>query len=155
MGLHNISLPVKKSAAGFTAIEILVVVGVVALIAAFGAIIGLDAIGRSSVGSERDLYVTLLSGARDRALANVNQSAHGVRAEADTFILFEGTSYNPSDPDNQPIGRTTGIAVSGPENIIFEQLSGNALPASVGTITFSDGVQSDSVEINARGRIEW
>ena len=144
---------------GFTLIEILVIVGLFGLLAAMGAFIGFDSIGRSSVHSERDLVVLMLTGARTRALANVNQVAHGVHITADKIIIFEGLSYSgttePATDRNDAIDMTPE-----PATIVFKQLSaeatdGNNICNPLCTITFKQGPQVDTIEINGQGRIDW
>src|SRR3989344_4820009 len=131
-------------ARGFTLIEVLVVLALVAFIAGFGLLMGFNSISRGSVAQERDLFLTSLLGARARALANVNESPHGVHIEDDSFVLFEGNSY--PGANHRILDRD--------DDIIFEQLSGNVVEG-VGTIVLSDGAQSVTIDINGVGRIEW
>ncbi len=142
---------VPRLTRGFTLIEIIVVIALVGLIAAMGTIIGFDTLSRSSVHEERDLLVTLLTGVRAKALANVNQKAHGLQITADEFILFEGT---PSDPNARHVDRNANIQVDPGVlvDVVFEQLSG---ASDDKTITLSQDNKSQTVEINAAGRIEW
>ena len=146
--------------AGFTLIEILVVVGIFALILTTGALIGFDSIGRGNVGSERDLLVTLLSGVRAQSLANVNEVSHGIRIEADKFTLFDGSAWPGTNPP-RVIARNVAVVITSipplipplPIDVIFTQLSGNvSVPVD---INLTLGAQSQTIKINAQGRIEW
>jgi len=140
--------------AGFTLIEVLVITALFTMIASLSMAIGLDAIGRATVHGERDLFVSLLASARARALSNTHTSSHGVHITSDTFILFEGTSYNPASPTNQEVGRSSSANITGPDTVIFEQLTAHAT-AGVGTITISDEAQTATIDINSIGRIDW
>jgi prepilin-type N-terminal cleavage/methylation domain-containing protein len=147
--------PRRSSARGFTLIEVVIVVALAAVIIAMGTIMGYDTLGRSSVHEERDLLVTLLTGARARALANVNEQEHGVHVAADSFVLFAvdaGDPYDPGDPANVAIERRGDAVVAGDDTVVFEQLSAAASPA---TITLTQGAASSTISINAAGRIEW
>ncbi len=156
MNTKRYTLYANRFSSGFTAIELLVVVAIIALLAAVGGLIGFDALGRSSVHSERDLLVSLLTSARARALANVNEKGHGIHINLNEFVIFEGTTYNISDPKNRSVGRNTGVTVTTvPANadIIFNQLSASVV-IPVG-ISLTQGGQTDAVDINSQGRVEW
>ncbi len=141
---------------GFTLIEILVVIGLFILIFSLSAFVGFDSIARSTVAGERDSLTSLLASARAHAISNVNEKKHGVHIDEDEpdFVLFEGDSYSAGDPNNRPVARTSAVSVSGPGDIIFEQLSGDVI-TGVGTTTLSDGSKTAEININSVGRIEW
>ena len=144
---------VKPAHAGFTLIEILVVIGLIALFAAVSALIGYSALGRSSVSGERDAVVLMLAGARARALANMDQQPQGVRIDNANITLFEGSSYPGTNQRTTP--RNASVTVSpSPIDVIFDQLSAG-VTAGAGTVTLTNGSQSYTVDINAQGRIEW
>jgi len=138
---------------GFTLIEIMVVLGLVGVIAALSVAVSFNSLGRSSVHTERDTLVSLLWVARTKSLANVDQSAHGVHIEANTFTVFTGDTYSASDPKNRVTPRNTAISISGPSDIKFLQLTGDV--AGAGTITLSGVGSTQTIEINDAGRIEW
>ncbi len=140
--------------AGFTLIEVLVVIGLLGLVASLGSAIGFDTLGRSATREERDTLVSLLWSARTRALANMHESAQGVHIDGGQYVLFEGPSYDISDPDNQMIPRNPAVTISGGPDIIFTQLSGG-VSAGTGTLTMTGPTGMATVEINEAGRIEW
>jgi len=154
------SLPLGRStlyslrfSRGFTAIEILVVVAIIALLASVGTIMGFDTIGRASVHSERDLFVSLLTSARARALANVNESAHGIQINTNDFTIFE-VPLSGVVTNQRVIARSSNITIAVGTSIIFDQLRAN-VSTGVGSYTMSDGTQTASVIINSEGRIDW
>ena len=151
----GVSLQSKR---GFTLIEILIVLGLVAVLASMGVIMGFDSILRSTVHSERDIVVLMLTGARARALANINESAQGVHITDSTIHLFEGASY-PGTNDRSTNRNSNTTVDPEPATIVFSQLRGNATdgsnPCNPCTITLTDGSQTAIIEINSEGRIEW
>lgn len=143
------------SRAGFTLIEVLIVVGLIGLIATLGVLIGFDSITRSSLGGERDFLVSFIVGARARALANVDESPQGIYIDENSVILFEGSEYNPADPNNRISERNSSILISpNPTEIVFEQLSAN-VTSGAGVFTLSSDEKTAEVDVNTVGRVEW
>jgi len=153
---HHFSL---KSGAGFTLIEILILLGLFAILVTIGLIMGMDSIVRSTVHNERDTIVIMLSGTRARALANVNEEAQGIHITDDKIILFEGTSF--PGTNQRSTDRNDSIVINPePATIVFSQLQSFATDGSDDcdpscTITLSGSAQTAIIEINSEGRIEW
>jgi prepilin-type N-terminal cleavage/methylation domain-containing protein len=146
---------------GFSFIEVILVIGLFAFIVAFGSVISLNSVARSSVIQERDLFVTLLlRGARAEALANVGETDHGIKIDNDTheYILFYGNDYDSGAPENRLIPFTnnniTITTDSGEDEIVFEALSGS-VNEGAGTLTLSLGAATQEIIINEVGQIDW
>jgi prepilin-type N-terminal cleavage/methylation domain-containing protein len=153
-------MQVKVYTSGFTYIELLIVVAIVGIALSFSAVFNIDSMARTNVTTERDLLVSLvLMSARSHALANINETAHGVHIDTDTheYILFQGNSFNPNNIENKHIPYSSEhitITNTGGDTILFEQLSGNTLQGS-GTITIAhDDIQLE-VTLNEAGQINW
>jgi prepilin-type N-terminal cleavage/methylation domain-containing protein len=138
---------------GFSLIEMLVVLGLVALVAGASVSIAFNSVGRSSVLQERDYLVSLLHAQRGAALSNIDESPHGLHIASSTYVLFKGSSYNASDPANRSVSHGT-LAFTGTTDIIFAQLSGDVLTGQ-GTLTLAGSGQTQSIDINAYGQIDW
>lgn len=141
----------------FTLIEILVVIGLFALIASIGMSFSQDSYRAYLFRSEYGIFNQLLSKARNHAASNFDQSAHGVHIENDSYTLFVGDAYSVSDPDNIVIPRSSSVSVSGATDVVFEQLSGNlkTCDATPCEIVFSYGGRGASTKINEVGGITW
>src|SRR3990167_6689427 len=120
MASHNIS-----NAKGFTIIELLIVLAIATLVSGIGLIYGYDTFSRSSVRSEEDTLGRLLQTTRIRAMSNVNEQPHGLHIGDTTYTLFRGTSYDETNLTNENFPRAGGVEISGPNDIVFSQLSGN------------------------------
>lgn len=135
---------------GFGLMEVVVVIGLMALIALGGYMISIGGFQRYAFASERDLVINLLHKARSRAINNVGQSEHTVELDsaAGEFILREETSGSevkfPKDPS---------VTIT-PSNftVTFEQLSGDAEDLD---ITIEKGAQNIVIDIDSNGRINW
>lgn len=153
---------------GFTYIEIIIVVGLTGIILAFGMAMNLGSIGRSGVNQERDLFVSLLlSGARAKAMANIDQKSHGIHIDntCNRYILFESNPPIPSLPsdgnctpkDSREISFTsssTEIINTGGSDIVFEQLSGDVI-IGAGVIVIKGNNATTTIELSSAGRINW
>ena len=143
---------------GFTLIEILVVLGILAVIAGSGLAFTLDSYRGYLFRSEYTTVTHMLAKARSRAINNFNESAHGLKILGDQYVLFVGGDYATSDSDLQEIfPRNTALSVAGEDEIVFEQLTGNAndCDSPSCTITFGYGASVKNITINAQGGIIW
>lgn len=146
---------------GFTYIELLMVVGLIGIILAFGMVMDLGSIARSGVLQERDLFVSLLlTGARAQALANVGNTSHGIHIDNThhRYILFEGDTYTEGAANNRITPFTSEhITIEhsdDAENILFERLSGD-VSEGAGTLTIRGNGVEQQIIITDVGQIDW
>ena len=143
----------SKFQSGFTVIEILIAIGLLVIIISLGLFLSLDIYRTDSMSAERDRVLGILHNARTRSINNVNESRHGVYFDSDKFVLFQGSSYNPSDPQNKDFEYATSIIYTNPFEITFEQLTGNA--SNTGSIVLSGQGRTATISFNSEGRIGW
>ena len=139
---------------GFTLIEVLVVIAILAFIISLGTIFDINSIKLDSFNTERATIVSLLEKARSRSMTNMFQTSHGLCYIAPNYILFR-TNCVAGSATNELISANTNIA-SNPSTtlpiIIFDQLTGNN---TGGTIHITDGTKSADITINNEGTINW
>ena len=154
--------PARAASKGFTVLEMLVVMGLLAIVSALGLFMSMDSYRGGSFRNERDTIVTALQTARSQAMNNIclgsgctDGKAHGVHFEIGKYIIFQGNAYSSSDPLNQTIASNDpNVVVTGPADVIFSQLSGQV--AAAGTIAVSDQAgHSSTISINGEGQIVW
>ena len=139
---------------GFTLIEILITLALVGVVIAFGSVVNLDFYTREDRLNEQTTLESILQKARSDAMNNVNATNHGIHIESGAYIIFDSNPYDPSEPNNQIIERNPNIIISGLQNIVFKQLSGNTEDA--GTIILKDTNNIEKfISIQTNGLINW
>lgn len=129
------------------------VIGIVTLLGGLGIFLGVDAYRNYSLNQERDAIVAILQRARGESLNNIDALPHGVHFGDDEYVLFSGDLFSALDSRNQIFPINPGIEISGLNEVLFSQLSGNA--HTTGDITIGNGIRSMVISINNEGRIAW
>jgi len=152
---------------GFTLIEILVVVVIIGLILSMGLITSFDSYRGYTFRSERAVLVSTLEKARSHAINNVclgsgctTGKPHGVHIGPSEYVIFQGATYLTRDTavDNV-IARNSAIQITGPSEVIFDQLTGDLKPQLFPTaeieITITQDNRISTTTINNEGTINW
>lgn len=143
---------------GFTLIEALLVVAIMAVLALAAPALLASRGVRDVLNAEVQKAADTLYEARNSAMTGRGNARQGVHFTSTTFTLFQGSSFNPADPDNvvrtMP-GSVTASTISisgGGADIIFASSKG--IPVQTGSIIFTDnGNNSRTVSVNAVGMI--
>lgn len=147
---------------GFTLIEILVVIGMIAVLGSAILFIDLNSYRGDAFRAERDTIVTLLGQARVDALNNIGEDKHGVAffpSDApDSYVVFAGDSYAASSPASRQVYRGSyrvQFSPASPAEVVFGQLDGGS--SYSGDITISDPNRAFifAIAVNAEGGLSW
>ena len=151
-----------NQSAGFTLLEILIVMALLSLVGALALMMSMDDYRGYAFRNERNTLVAALHDARSQAINTLcfgtlctNSKPHGVYIQNGEYIIFQGatfasrdTSYDVVIPGNTAVQRT------GVFEIVFLSDSGQANPN--GSVTLSDqGLHESTVSINPEGQITW
>ena len=145
--------PLKRQ--GFTILEILFVVAIMALVVTI-ITFSLSKLNASqALDKSATLVISILDEARSLTLSSKNDSQYGVYFEDSQLTLFQGATYSSSDPANvvtslhSLVGLRNVTLSGGGTSVVFKRLTGNtdetgtvevflkASPASFYTITIS------------------
>ena len=151
---------------GFSLIEILIVIGLFAMIAGVTLIVSMDSFRGHSFYSERNVLISTIQKARSQAISNmcfgggcVDGKPHGVHIESTQYTVFQGSSWAGRDSAIDEVVSITSksVTASGFVDVIFEQLTGEATfsPSSSHDIVLTDsaGKDSSTITITQAGRI--
>lgn len=119
-----------KKSSGFTLLETLMVLAVAAIIITIVALSfgGLNA-SQALDKSVRNV-ISVLDEARNKTLSSSDDSRYGVRLESGQVILFRGSSYVSTDPDNEVsklhslVGIRNVSLSGGGTSVVFDRLTG-------------------------------
>ncbi len=137
-----------------------VVIGILTAMIAFGAFVGMDAYRSALTHSERDTIVGLLARARSSAMANTYQTLWGLCYIAPNYIVFRGTTCAAGTANNEITPAATDAVVTGlsaGSPIVFSELAGTSSPATLATPTTITITQQDRVStiiVNYEGAIQ-
>ncbi len=143
-------------AKGFTLLELLIVIALIAVISTLGLLVGMDFYRTYAFSYERQVVVSALEKARNQALSNINQARHGVYFAGGNYVIFQGLTYASRNMAfDQVISASPALSHSGMQEVVFSQLSGDAVVTG-SPLQLSDGLTHNvTISINSEGQINW
>jgi Tfp pilus assembly protein FimT len=138
---------------GFTLIELSLVIGAAIIIAVFTLPLGIKFFQTQALDETAGDIQGILRRAQNQAVFQKSDSSFGVKFLSDSYILFQGSSYNSrtQGADEEFILSST-IETSGIDEVVFEKMTG--IPNSTGTIKVTSGSRNQIISINIQGKIE-
>lgn len=145
----------KKNA--FTLIELIIVMGLFAVLASIATI----NLIRPQITTNLDVsFDQIVSDIKQQQLASMVSKKgdyHGIYFDNNSYTLFEGTTYNPTDSNNYKVNLDAGFTFSSinlnSNQIVFDRQNGeilNYLTGSSLTISHTSGLEKN-IEINNLG----
>ncbi|MFT5280674.1 MAG: prepilin-type N-terminal cleavage/methylation domain-containing protein [Flavobacteriaceae bacterium] len=132
----------KSIKTGFTLLEIIAGIAILGIIAAVGIGSLSDFRKEQNFTGTIQETLALISNTKEDTLGSRGDTNYGVHFEESKIVVFEGSSYSSSDPDNRETLLENDITISdisltnNATEIVFERLTGDV--DEVGTITISD-----------------
>ncbi len=159
-GLFSTTFYFRKSGAGFTILELFIVLAIVTAIA-FGSVsIFVNFRNQQALDKDTEMIVEILQQARSQTLTSQNASQYGVHITASKITLFTGSTYSSSDPSNKDFPLTPSDTIltitlsGGGSDVIFQRLSG--VTNQNGTVVLSSVAagKTKTIKIYKTGLIE-
>lgn len=142
---------------GFSLMEILVVVFIMAVLIILGFINYRDFEKKVSLSSSAGQIISALHLANERTLSSSSNLVHGVHFASGSYTLFSSSTYDALDPDNEVFNLPAGIEISeiniGGSDVVFNRLTGATVNS--GTVVLriaSNPLETRTVEILPSGR---
>lgn len=150
-----------KNNKGFTLMEVLITLGLIAIVAVVVSVVDINNFRGDSFRSEVSTIGTALQTARANSFNNINQKRHGVAfnpAGVSGYVIFEGNTYATRDTTQDILIASSYIvnfSPASPTEVVFDQLKGDA--NFNGDITLTDPQRGVSavININNEGKIAW
>lgn len=150
---------------GFTLLEILVVMGLILMVVAFGLIVSFDDYRGFTFRNERDIVVNVIQKARGQAINNMcfgtgctDGKPHGVHFDhAGHYIIFQGATYASRDAAVDEIidAKSDAAVLSGMTDVVFNRLRADAITTGGSTLTVSQQGRDSVITIESEGRVWW
>lgn len=144
---------------GFTAVEILVVLGILAIFASMSASTFMSIRNTQSLKvASQDVWLALRS-ARSVTLASENDTVYGVRIEITRAIRFQGSTYVAGASTNVVYDFSNGVTATtslsgGTQNIVFTRLTGDAQATGTISLVEPHSGATSSVVVRQSGLID-
>jgi prepilin-type N-terminal cleavage/methylation domain-containing protein len=142
---------------GFTLIEMLLSVGIIAMLAAMSLPIYASFASRNDLDLDTQGVVDMLRRAETYARTMNGDSNWGVKVQAGTVTLFKGTSYAARDSTADETDNIAGtITIGGTvSEVVFTKFT--AIPNTTGTVTLTHTATNDvrTITLNAKGMVDY
>lgn len=151
----------KNKIRGFTLLEVIIVVIIIAIALGFSVIYYQTSQGRADVNSQASIFISYLRLARSNAQSGLNGAANSVRLQSSSYTFFEGEIFNESDENNETTDLPAAITIQninlngGGTDIIFEKSTGET--DTYGTLDFvsSNANKTITITISSIGTINY
>jgi len=138
---------------GFTLIELLLVIGIVVTLSVLTVPIGIRFYQSQILEDTSENILITLRRAHMQAVSQKNDSSFGVKFYPDSYILFQGDSYDLRDQSEDEIfNLTSGVSIDGSDEISFSKLEG--LSGSNVNLSVSLYNKSQNINVNEQGKVE-
>lgn len=146
------NLTMKQQSQGFSLIELLLVITIIALLGTAILPVGSSFLIRNHLKNKTNEVVSSLRLAQINTLAGKENSQWGLYISANKIIMFKGSSYAvPGTSFDQSYDIPASITITQTE-IVFDKLTGN--PNTTANIAISSNLDSHTVSVNEVGVVD-
>lgn len=147
-------MQLKVKRGGFTLIEVMLSIAILAILLSLGAPMFLSYIKRNDLAVAENILVHDLYRAQSQSRNSNSSDSWGVYVTNGGITLFRGASYSSRYPaDDQRYELPSSITVSGTNEYVFSEFSG--LPQNIGSTSLvSNNGDTASISLNSKGVVE-
>ena len=148
---------------GFTMVELLLVMGIFAILIALSSVNYFSTVNQNTVGNAENVLIADLRSAQNKAMSGtavsgVSQTSWGVKFLSNSYVIFPGTTYSASNTNNYVVTLPERVVLSTTfpsSQVQFSRISGEVMGYgnATDTITLTVGSSSKTIELNVYGTI--
>ncbi len=130
MNLNKIKNRGNKKKSGFTLIEVVIAIGIIAILFTIGTKPFVAMKNRRALDDSVGRVESVLQEARSMTVSSVGASRYGVHFEETRTVLFRGSVYSPSSLDNKVVNLNSSVLISEVNlageglDVVFNRLNG-------------------------------
>lgn len=152
--MKNIFL--RTNSAGFTLVELAVVIGVLATLLGIATISLGNVQQKASINTTVQTIISDMKGQQIKAMigdteGRVSASAYGVHFDANQYVLFNGSTYSALEPSNFVVPLPPNLQCMTPTDIIFSQREGELPSATSIIIKNVTNNEEKTIQLNKYG----
>lgn len=138
---------------GFTLIELILVIALVAIIGSFSAPVYTSFISKNNLENKTFEIKGVLTKAQNNTISGKQNSNWGVYFLPNQFLLFAGDSYASRNSALDEVhSLPSSVSVSGISEIVFQRPRGQ--PSATGIITITSQGDGNTISVNSEGVTE-
>ncbi len=143
---------------GNSYLQVLLVVAMLTILAAVASPMYAQFQYRQRLHGTADILLSDIRLTQSKAMQSVKNNQWGIHIN-DTdkaYVLFYGSTYNPTETENYSVSYPNSISISPSQDIVFESITGQPISGSPTTISISSQNISEtrSIVINEEGMTE-
>ena len=140
------------STAGFTLLELLLVVAMISVVTMFSVTLGSGFIWRTDLSQAQYLTVINLRHAQILARAQVDDSDWGVHIENNQLTVFKGNDFDTRDTESDEEYDLGSVTVGTEVDVIYHKFSGEPYD-SILEIDLTTNNETASITVNSEGTV--
>jgi len=143
-----------KHKAGFTLIEVLIVIALMAILVAIMLPVSVDYQKRNDLDVAQTTFVQGVRRAQQLSMGAEGDSQWGLVAISGGIVIFKGSTYSLRDATyDEVFDMSPAIVVTGQSEFDFAKTTG--LPSQTGVVTLTNENYQETVSVNAKGIVNY
>ena len=145
---------IKKISAGFTLVEILIVISITAILAMVSTSVYTNLNARENLEISTNSLIEAIRYAQSNSRVGKGDSEWGIRILQSSFVIFKGSNYVSRNVSfDQSFNFSKGVVVDGLSEIVFEKITG--WTEDDGAIILTNSYGTKDILINEKGTLTY